>query len=372
MASPRKSLQEAFPELSIPSAPKSFRNAFKTGWPLGGSQKLQNGVFTIRLAAQLQDEESKLHLPAHPATIINEARNTTKQSSAVIDVAWEELKKSFISLVYGSNKIETAGSSLPITIKLCQDIFRGKNVSVEIEERDPLYQDHMKALGDTGRKMDKVNVVRSRREIILHAKALDYMIDHIVLRGETWSEELILETHKILYHGLGDEDVVAGQYRTHEVAVSYGKPGEKPKKSVCMRARAVPQYMKQMVDELNKEIADSEASHGIDPYTLAARYHHQFVMIHPFGDGNGRMSRIILNVLLLKYAGHVTLFGSDNDDKEDYLNIVRRGHKIFNEEDMEVEFRDHTSHHEFAKFVFRKSKTGLESIWAWATQRQGK
>ncbi|KID96686.1 Filamentation induced by cAMP/death on curing-related protein, partial [Metarhizium majus ARSEF 297] len=87
----------------------------------------------------------------------------------------------------------------------------------------------------------------------------------------------------------------------------------------------------------------AEVSEQGDPYTLAARYHHQFVMIHSFADGNGRMSRIILNALLLK-AG-----------------------VVFHREDMEVDFGQQTCQFEFAKFVLVKSKPGLEQMWAWAS-----
>ncbi|EFY88205.1 hypothetical protein J3459_015387 [Metarhizium acridum] len=74
-------------------------------------------------------------------------------------------------------------------------------------------------------------------------------------------------------------------------------------------------------------------------------------MIHPFGDGNGRMSRIILNALLLKYAGHAAPFGGEGNDKDNYLAIVRRGGVVFHREDMEVDFSEQTSHFEFAVCV---------------------
>ena len=89
-------------------------------------------------------------------------------------------------------------------------------------------------------------------------------------------------------------------------------------------------------------------------------------MIQPFGDGNGRMSRILMNVLLLKYAGHVSLFGGEADEKEEYLEIVRGGQKGFHNEDMEIEFEKQTSHLEFARYVLTKSRAELENMWHWA------
>lgn len=279
---------------------------------------------------------------------------------------WDQLEESLITLVYGSNNIETAGSDFRITACLCQDVFHGRPVNIEIEEGDPAYQQHLQALAKTGRKGTRENVVQSRREVVQHARALSFMIDRIVLNSEPWSEHLILQTHQILYDGLGDNDTKPGKYREHEVAVSYGKAGEtKSKRSICMRASAVPGYMGSFISNLNAETAaaTAEENGGIDAYALAARYHHQFVMIHPFGDGNGRMTRIILNVLLLKYAGHVVPIGGD-DDKDDYLSVVTRGREIFDREDMEVEFFNQTSHLETAEFILTKSRANLERMRA--------
>jgi Fic family protein len=347
-------------------------NTFSTGWPSWGEPRdgTASKDFTIHLADHLKEEAAKMELIEDPVAIITELRNQSQRrdETSFIEVC-DDLEKAMITLVYGSNLIESAGTSLNITIKLCQAVFRGQNIDPSIEERDPEYQEHLDTLAKTHRIANKLGIIRSRKEVINHAKALNFLVDRIVLDGMPWSEELILQTHKVLYEGTGEDGVEPGKYRNHEVAVAYSKPGEKKKTSICLRASEVPRYMKDMIAHLNSDIAKAEAQGKIDPYTLAARYHHQFVMIHPFGDGNGRTSRILLNVLLLKYAGHVTAFGSEGDDKEDYLGIVRRAHKTFSQEDMEVEFEEQTSHIEFARYVLRKSKTYLEQMRAWTRAR---
>ncbi|SPO02587.1 uncharacterized protein DNG_05260 [Cephalotrichum gorgonifer] len=397
----RKSLTEAFPDINIarPHSPAQKSTAssptkktsstaiskmqdlsttigktFASGWPSWRSIRGCHNApahFTIRLAEHLREEAAGMVLPEDPATIIAQARQESQRGGvASFEKAWEEMEKSLITLVYGSNLIETAGTNFRLTLKICRDIFRGKEVDPNISERDPEYQEYVDNLIKTQRKGDIPNVIRSRREVINHAKALNFLIDRIVLDNMALSEELLLQAHRILQDNINDDDVAPGQYREHEVAVSYTKPGQKRQRSICIRAKAVPGYMKDMIEHLDNDIAAAEKSEDLDPYTLAARYHHQFVMIHPFGDGNGRMSRMILNVLLLKYAGHLSVIGSDCD-KDEYLDIVCRGQKIFSREDMEVDFEKQTSHLEFARHVLRKSKAGLEDMWSWATQRKG-
>ena len=82
--------------------------------------------------------------------------------------------------------------------------------------------------------------------------------------------------------------------------------------------------MKELIQEFNEDIAKAEKTHSLDPFTLAAKYCNDFVMIHPFLDGNGRMCRLILNAILLKYAGVVVCLGENDESREEYLAIQRR------------------------------------------------
>lgn len=61
--------------------------------------------------------------------------------------------------------------------------------------------------------------------------------------------------------------------------------------------------MAQMCEDLKSDLATAENEGFIDPFSVATKYSLQFVMIHPFQDGNGRMCRIILNAILCRFAG---------------------------------------------------------------------
>jgi hypothetical protein len=57
---------------------------------------------------------------------------------------------------------------------------------------------------------------------------------------------------------------------------------------------------------------------------LAVRYCHKSVNIHPFIDGNGRPRRLILNAIMLKYAGIVVPLGEKESDRDVYLAVASR------------------------------------------------
>lgn len=81
----------------------------------------------------------------------------------------------------------------------------------------------------------------------------------------------------------------------------------------------VPDAMKNLIINLNANIEQAEQAERLDPYTLAAKYCAGFVCIHPFPDGKGRLCRLLLNAILLKYAGVVVPIGEHEDERKEYL-----------------------------------------------------
>jgi len=74
--------------------------------------------------------------------------------------------------------------------------------------------------------------------------------------------------------------------------------------------------------ELIQWYRGEEEKKDFHPVTLAAELHYKFVRIHPFDDGNGRISRLLVNYVLLKNDLPPIIIKSS--DKKNYLNALRQ------------------------------------------------
>ncbi|KAI1460548.1 Fic-domain-containing protein [Annulohypoxylon moriforme] len=267
---------------------------------------------------------------------------------------WPDFEGDLIKFIHGSNYIEVTGSDFDVTRKLCRRVFGGEEeVSAHVEEGSADYEEARAALLALKRPNSFEDIVRSRQEVINHAIALKFAIDSVVLNGQEITEDFIKVVHQKLSFGevLHEDAGSPGEYRTWEIAARHGK--DMRSKSIFIRASVVPDYMKTFITDLKNDMLKAEDTKSIYPYDIANRYCHRFVCIHPFGDGNGRMCRILLNVLLLKYAGHISTFGGTDNERKEYLDLTRRANKRFHEEDMEVEEEKKVGHHELTRFTLR-------------------
>jgi len=65
---------------------------------------------------------------------------------------------------------------------------------------------------------------------------------------------------------------------------------------------ATPEETPAKMADLISWLKEEEQKSELHPIELAAIFHHKFVLIHPFDDGNGRVSRLVMNYILLKYG----------------------------------------------------------------------
>ena len=102
-------------------------------------------------------------------------------------------------------------------------------------------------------------------------------------------EEYVLRLHGWVMDGLltAQEEGAAGEYRKVSIGVHGSRQGRPP-------FTDIPPLMKSFFDKTMVEREDEEFLEYL------TRLHTQFQYIHPFRDGNGRIGRLIMNILLMK------------------------------------------------------------------------
>ena len=79
----------------------------------------------------------------------------------------------------------------------------------------------------------------------------------------------------------------------------------------------VPARMKLLIDEVNKHQQSPD-----DGILHAAKVHYDFVRIHPFDDGNGRLARILMNLVLMQHGLPPAIIKTDA--KEEYFSALKQ------------------------------------------------
>ncbi|MBV9231010.1 MAG: Fic family protein [Chloroflexi bacterium] len=125
--------------------------------------------------------------------------------------------------------------------------------------------------------------LREHLEATNHAKAFDEL-RRLAESRHPLTLDTILRLHALVVHDIEEE---AGTWRSQPVYIR-GSDHRPPD------ARQVPELMRQWVHWLSGE------GMNYHPIVRGAISHHGFVAVHPFIDGNGRSSRLLLNLQLLQ------------------------------------------------------------------------
>lgn len=191
-----------------------------------------------------------------------------------------EFEKSlFTELIYNSNAIE--GNSL------------------SLEETSLILNENIVPEGKT---------LREIYEVRNHKTALEFLKDYT---GD-FNENLILKLHSIILKDISKR--FAGRYRESSVRI-FGSNVKFPD------SEKVPQLIRNLIYWYKKN------KRKYHPFEIAVLISMKFVTIHPFIDGNGRVSRLLMNFLLTK--NNYPKIDIYMTQRNRYLKAVRRA----NEED---------------------------------------
>ena len=126
--------------------------------------------------------------------------------------------------------------------------------------------------------------IREHFETLNHQEAIFY-IENLVKEKEDLSQRQIKNIHSLILKNIDNKN--AGVYRSHNVTISGAK-------HIPCQALLVTEKMQKFIDWYKKQ------SFHLHPIKRACLVHIKFVGIHPFADGNGRTSRLLMNLELLK------------------------------------------------------------------------
>ena len=132
----------------------------------------------------------------------------------------------------------------------------------------------------------------------------------------------ILQLHKILYSH--ESSAIGGHFKNVQNYITASSESGTYTVFTPLAPYETAEAIKKICEEFNLAIAESE----IDPLILIPIFIHDFLCIHPFLDGNGRMSRLLTTLLLYKsryYVGKfISLEAIIAKNKELYYNALEQ------------------------------------------------
>ena len=173
--------------------------------------------------------------------------------------------------------------------------------------------------------------MREHLEAINHQEAIAFIKD-LMQKNTPLHEREVLSIHNLIVRGIHPED--AGKYRKVQVMI---------KGSTYMPPQP---YMvaKEMEDFFIWYETNKNKTH---PIVLAAEIHERLVTIHPFTDGNGRTSRLVMNLILLQNGYIIANIKGDYESRMQYYQSLETAQTKNNKED-------------FILFIAQMEKESLE------------
>ena len=153
-----------------------------------------------------------------------------------------------------------------------------------------------------------------------------------------FSESSIQHLHRELLKHVEKDILHRGDYKKTENQVEMIDNDGKSVAVIFATTPAwlTPKEMQDLMEWTREAITDKK----IHPLIITANFIVEFLKIHPFQDGNGRLSRILTNLLMLKhgyeYVPYVSHEKLVEDNKTEYYVALRQSQKTFKKETEDI------------------------------------
>lgn len=225
----------------------------------------------------------------------------------------EEIKKEFISELYKKKwmkDIESIKENFSKEYELMPESAREKELetfAIKFTYNSQRIEGSTLTLKETANLLEKgispAKPMGDIREAESHKKVFDNMMAY----DKDLNLNIVTYWNKVLLNETKPD--IAGKIRNHQVALA--------------RSKFMPPFPAGL-GTLLYEFFEwyNENKKKLHPVELAALVHLKFVTIHPFGDGNGRISRIMMNFVLKK--NKYPLLDIPNEKRDSYYNALER------------------------------------------------
>lgn len=133
---------------------------------------------------------------------------------------------------------------------------------------------------------------------------------------------MILQLHRDLYKFSGKS--IGGSYKNSDNVIAEENPdGSQKVRFKPVSSWETPEAMQKLCNEYESAISESD----LDPLVLIPMFTLDFLCIHPFNDGNGRMSRLLTLLLLYRaryiVGKYISIEKLISDTKETYYEVLQ-------------------------------------------------
>jgi len=226
----------------------------------------------------------------------------------------EEMKKKFLSEIYREkwySLLDEIKKNFSKELKRMPKAAREKEIetfSIRFTYDTQRIEGSKLTLRETAELIErnispKAKPLQDVKEAEAHYKIFHEMLDY----KKDLSLQIILYWHKRLFESTKPE--IAGKIREHQIAISGSK--------------FVPPFPAEIYPLLREFFRWYDKNKKkLHPVELAALAHLKFVTIHPFADGNGRISRLMMNFILHKHG--YPLLDIPYERRANYYNALER------------------------------------------------